>query len=168
VAAPLCHLLVPHRPPYYGMGYTLYQLLGGLCSLAWREGVGYHLSRICLRGLRPPTTFVLTAAELWQQSVLQHRGAVNRCWCDGRGGYPPSSGGVYGELMPSGDCPALCGGFWSGDLPSAIRWLATACVDLVGGSRLFHCSKGRRFLGIFVGFGLRLPARRRFRGFGST
>jgi hypothetical protein len=40
--------------------------------------------------------------------------------------------------------------------------------DPVGGSRLFHRSKGRCFLGIFVGFGLRLPARRRFRGFGST
>jgi hypothetical protein len=38
---------------------------------------------------------------------------------------------------------------------------AQACT---GGPRLFHRSKGRRRNGIFVGFGLRLPARRRSRG----
>jgi hypothetical protein len=68
---------------------------GGLCPSAWREGVGYHLSHVCLRGLQPPTTFMLTAAGLWQQSILQCRGAVTRCWCDGRGGYPPSSEGGF-------------------------------------------------------------------------
>jgi hypothetical protein len=126
------------QAPLLRDGLHIVPAAGGLCSLAWREGVGYHLSRIRLRGLRPPTTFMLTAAGLWQQSVLQRRGAVNRCWCDGGGGYPPSSGGgVYGELMPSSDCPALCGGFRSGDLPSAIRWLATVCVDPVGGVSTF-------------------------------
>jgi hypothetical protein len=68
---------------------------GGLCPLAWREGVGYHLSHVRLRGLWPPTTFMLTAAGLWQQSALQHRGVVTRCWCNGGGGYPPSLGGGF-------------------------------------------------------------------------
>jgi hypothetical protein len=45
-------------------------------------------------------------------------------------------GGIYGGLTPSGDCPALCGGFQSGDLSegnpgidmaiSAAWWLAPA------------------------------------------
>jgi hypothetical protein len=118
------HVSPPHflRAPLLRDGLCVVPDAGGLCPLAWREGVGYHLSRVRLCGLRPPTTFVLTAAGLWQQSILQYRGAVTRCWCDGRGGYPPSSGGggVYSESTPSSDCPDLCVGFRSGDLPSAI------------------------------------------------
>jgi hypothetical protein len=49
----------------------------------------------------------------------------------------PLRGGVYGELTPSSDCPALCGGFRSGDLPSAIRWLATVCAGPGGGASTF-------------------------------
>jgi hypothetical protein len=115
-------------------GLHVVSAAGGLCPLAWQEGVGYHLSHVRLHGLQPPMTFMLTTAGLWQQSVLQHRGAVTCCWCDGRGGYPPSLGGVYVELTPSSDCPALCGGFRLGDLPSAIQGLATVCVDPGGGS----------------------------------
>jgi hypothetical protein len=84
----------------------------GLCSLAWQEGMGYHLSRVRLRGLRPPTTFMLTAAGLWQQSVLQRGGAVNRCWCDGGGGHPPSSGGggfTANQRLPATAPPSVVG-----------------------------------------------------------
>jgi hypothetical protein len=81
------------RAPSLRDGLRVVPVAGGLCLLAWWEEVGSDPLRIRLRGLRPPTTFVLTAAGLWQQSVLQRGGAVNRCWCDGGGGYPPSSGG---------------------------------------------------------------------------
>jgi hypothetical protein len=104
--------------------------------------VGSDPLRICLRGLRPPTTSVLSTAGLWQWSILRRRGVVTRCWCDGGGGYPPSSGGgVYGGSTPSGDCPALCGGFRLGDLPSAIRWLATVCAGPGGGALDFFTAR---------------------------
>jgi hypothetical protein len=38
-------------------------------------------------------TSVLSTAGLWQWSILRCRGVVTHCWCNGRGGYPPSSGG---------------------------------------------------------------------------
>jgi hypothetical protein len=86
------HLLVSYRPPYYGMGSLLHQMLGGCAPWPGWMGrvvfVPYHL-----HGLRSLTIFVLTAAGLWQQSVLQRRGVVTHCWCDSGGGYPPSLGG---------------------------------------------------------------------------
>jgi hypothetical protein len=109
-------------------------------SLARRGGL--YLLCVRLHGLRPPTTSMLTAAGLWQQSVLQRRGVVTHCWCDSRGGYPPSFGEVYSKSMPSGDCSALCGGFQLGDLPSAIQWLDTVCIGPGGGPQLFHHLKG--------------------------
>jgi hypothetical protein len=87
--------LPPHflRAPLLRDGLHVVPAAGGLCPLAWQEGAGSDLLRIRLRGLRPPTTSVLSTAGLWQWSILQHRGVVTRCWCDGGGGYPPSSGG---------------------------------------------------------------------------
>jgi hypothetical protein len=51
----MCCLLVHHGPPYYGMGYTLYQLLGGYAPWPGEKGwvticpvsvcVGYGLQR---------------------------------------------------------------------------------------------------------------------------
>jgi hypothetical protein len=66
------HVSSPHflRAPLLQDGLHVVPDAGGLRPLAWREGVGYHLPHVRLRGLRPPTTFVLTAAGLWQQSVL--------------------------------------------------------------------------------------------------
>jgi hypothetical protein len=49
----------------------------------------------------------------------------------------PLWGGVYGGSTPSSDCPALCGGFRSGDLPSAIQRLATVCAGPGGGASTF-------------------------------
>jgi hypothetical protein len=57
----------------------------------------------------------------------------------------PLRGGVYGESTPSGDCPDLCVGFRSGDLPSAIQWLATVCVDPGGGVSTFSPLKRATF-----------------------
>jgi hypothetical protein len=126
------------RAPSLRDGLHIVPVAGGLRPLAWREEVGSDPLRVRLRGLRPPTTSVLSTAGLWQWSILRCRGVVTRCWCDGGGGYPPSSGGgVYGGSTPSGDCPALCGGFRSGDLLSAIRWLATVCADPCWGVSTF-------------------------------
>jgi hypothetical protein len=44
-------------------------------------------------------------------------------------------------------------------LSGGLLLCAQTCV---GGSRLFHHSKGRCYIGIFVGCSLCLPARRRF------
>jgi hypothetical protein len=85
----------PHflRAPSLRDGLRVVPVAGGLRPLAWREEVGSDLLRVRLRGLRPPTTSVLSTAGLWQWSILRRRGVVTRCWCDGGGGYPPSSGG---------------------------------------------------------------------------
>jgi hypothetical protein len=86
------HLLISYGPPYYGMGSLLHQMLGGCAPWpGWMGRVVFIPYR--LHELWPSTIFMLTAARLWQQSILQHRGAVTRCWCDSGGGYPPSSGG---------------------------------------------------------------------------
>ena len=159
------HASLPHllRAPSLQVGLRVVPAAGGLCPLARRKRAGSDLLCYRLRGLRPPTTSMLTAAGLRQQSALQRRGVVNRCWCDGGGGYPPSSGGGLRRFnafrrLPRPLCWVPVGG------PSECYPVAGHCVrgPACGGSRLFHCSKGHRLIGIFVGFGLRLPARRRF------
>ena len=163
------HASLPHflRAPSLRVGLRVVPAAGGLCPLARRKRAGSDLLCYRLRGLRPPTTFMLTAAGLRRQSALQRRGVVNRCWCDGGGGYPPSSGGgVYGESTPSGDCPALCGGFRSGHLSegnlgicmvkSAAFWLAP----------VFTARKGDVCLEEAADCGSQSPARRRPRGLG--
>jgi hypothetical protein len=128
--------------------------------------VGSDLFHVHLHGLRPPTTSVLTAAGLWQQSIPRCGGVVTYCWCDSRGGYPPSLGGRGGGFLrqintfrrlPRPLCWVLVRG------PSECYPVACYCVHrpVLGGSRLFYRSKGRRYIGIFVGCGLHLPARRR-------
>ena len=91
------HASLPHflRAPSLRVGLRVVPAAGGLCPLARRKRAGSDLLCYRLRGLRPPTTSMLTAAGLRQQSALQRRGVVNRCWCDGGGGYPPSSGGGF-------------------------------------------------------------------------
>jgi hypothetical protein len=138
VVALLCRPLIPYGPPHYGMGYVLYQLLGG-CTPSPGEKrwvlirfasvcVGYGLRRhLCCPQLgcgSGPSSDVggwSPAAGATAEEVI----------------LPLRGGGVYGGSTPSGDCPALCGGFRSGDLPSAIRWLATVCVGPGGGASTF-------------------------------
>jgi hypothetical protein len=126
--------------------------------------VGSDPLRIRLRGLRPPMTSVLSTAGLWQWSILQRRGVVTHCWCDGGGGYPPSSGGGLRRFNAFQRLP--CPLWWVPVRgPSECYPAAGYCVRRPRwGPRLFHCSKGRRCLEIFVGFGLRLPTRRRSQG----
>jgi hypothetical protein len=74
-------LLIPYGPPHYGMGYTLYQLLGGCAPWPGKKRwvlicftsvcVDSDLLHIRLCGLWPPTTSMLSTARLWQQSILQ-------------------------------------------------------------------------------------------------
>jgi hypothetical protein len=130
-------LLIPHRPPHYGMGYVLYRLLGGCAPWPGEKRwvlicftsvcVGYGLQRHlccpqldCGSGLSSDKGGRSPAAGAMVEEVIL-----------------PLWGGVYSELTPSGNCPALCGGFWSEDLPSAIWWLATVCVDPVWGISTF-------------------------------
>jgi hypothetical protein len=130
-------LLISYGPPHYGMGYTLYQLLGGCAPWPGEKRwvlirfasvcVGYGLRRhLCCPQLgcgSGPSSDVggwSPAAGVTAEEVIL-----------------PLRGGVYGESTPSGDCPALCGGFRSGDLPSAIRWLATVCAGPGGGASTF-------------------------------
>jgi hypothetical protein len=135
------------RAPLLRDGLHIVPAAGGLCSLAWREGVGYHLSRIRLRGLQPPTTFMLTAAGLWQQSVLQRRGVVNRCWCDGGGGYPPSSGGGLRRIDAFRRLPRPLWWVPVGE-PSECYPVAGYCVRRPGwgGLDFFTARKGDVFL----------------------
>jgi hypothetical protein len=139
------HVLPPRflRAPLLRDGLHIVPAAGGLCSLAWQEGMGYHLSCVRLRGLRPPTTFMLTAAGLWQQSVLQRGGAVNRCWCDGGGGHPPSSGGGLRRINAFRRLP--CPLWWVpvGE-PSECYPVASYCVRRPrwGGLDFFTARKG--------------------------
>jgi hypothetical protein len=131
------------RAPSLRDGLRVVPVAGGLCLLAWWEEVGSDPLRIRLRGLRPPTTFVLTAAGLWQQSVLQRGGAVNRCWCDGGGGYPPSSGG---GLRRSNAFRRLPRPLWWVPVggPSECYLVACYCVrrPMLGGLDFFTARKG--------------------------
>jgi hypothetical protein len=137
VTARLRRLLISHGPPHYGMGYALYQLLGGCAPWPGEKRwvlirfasvcVGYGLRRhLCCPQLgcgSGPSSDVggwSPAAGATAEEVIL-----------------PLRGGVYGGSTPSGDCPALCGGFRSGDLPSAIRWLATVCADPCWGVSTF-------------------------------
>jgi hypothetical protein len=130
----MCCLLISYGPPYYGMGYMSYQLLGGCAPWPGKKGrvlicfasvcVGYGLRRhLCCPQLgcgSGPSSNIggwSPAAGATAEEVIL-----------------PLQGGVYGNSTPSGDCPTLCGGFQSGDLPSAIRWLATVCAGPGGGA----------------------------------
>jgi hypothetical protein len=123
------HLLISYRPPYYGMGSLLYQLLGG-CALwpGWRGQVAIHptLSGGC-GPLQPFADHGCTMAVV----CFPVRGAATRPCCDPEEVILPLRGGVYGSLTPSGDCPALCGGFRLGDLsegnPGIDMAISVAC-----------------------------------------
>jgi hypothetical protein len=126
------HLLVSYGPPHYGMGSLLYQLLGG-CAL-WPGWMGRVAIRSTLfAGCGPLQPFTDRGCAM-TVVCLPVRGAATRPCCDPEEVILPLRGGVYGGLTPSGDCPALCGGFRSGDLSegnsgidmvtSAACWLA--------------------------------------------
>jgi hypothetical protein len=126
------HLLVSYGPPHYGMGSLLYQLLGG-CAL-WPGWMGRVAIRPTLfAGCGPLQPFTDRGCAM-TVVCLPVRGAATRPCCDPEEVILPLGGGVYGGLTPSGDCPALCGGFRSGDLSegnsgidmvtSAACWLA--------------------------------------------
>jgi hypothetical protein len=65
-------VLPPHflRAPSLRDGLRVVPVAGGLRPLAWQEEVGSDPLRVRLRGLRPPTTSVLSTAGLWQWSIL--------------------------------------------------------------------------------------------------
>jgi hypothetical protein len=130
----VCCLLTCYRPPHYRMGSLLYQLLGG-CAL-WPGWMGRVTIHPTLSGgygpLQPFADCGCTTAVV----RFPVRGAVTRPCCDPEEVILPLRGEVYGESTPSGDCPALCGGFQSGDLSegnlgmdmaiSVASWLAPA------------------------------------------
>jgi hypothetical protein len=130
-------LLIPYGPPHYGMGYTLCQLLGDCAP--WPGEMRWVLIRFAA---------VCVGYGLRRHPCCPQLGCGSGPSSD-VGGWSPATGataeevilplwgGVYGESTPSGDCPALCGGFRSGDLPSAIRWCATVCAGLCGGASTF-------------------------------
>jgi hypothetical protein len=136
-------LLVSYGPPHYGMGYALCQLLGGCAP--WpgeKRWVLIHFASVCVGyGLRRHLCCPQLGCGSGPSSNVGG-------WSPAAGATAeevilPLRGGVYGGSTPSGDCPALCGGFRSGDLPSAIRWLATVCADLCwGGLDFFTARKG--------------------------
>jgi hypothetical protein len=106
----------PHfsQAPSLRDGLRIVPVAGGLRPLAWREEVGSDPLHVRLRGLWPPTTSVLSTAGLWQWSILRRRGVVTRCWCDGGGGYPPSSGGGFTAVqrLPATAPPSVVGSGW--------------------------------------------------------
>jgi hypothetical protein len=128
----VCCLLTCYGPPYYGMGSVLHWLLGG-CTL-WPGWMGWvTICPTLFGGYGPLQPFadcgcatVVVRFPVW--------GAVTRPCCDPEEVILPFWGEVYGESMPSSDCPALCGGFQSGDLSegnsgidmviSMVSWLA--------------------------------------------
>jgi hypothetical protein len=128
------HLLISYGPPYYGMGSLSYQLLGG-CALwpGWRGQVAIRPTLFVGCGpLQPFTNLGCATAVV----CLPMWGAATCPCCNPEEVILPLRGGVYSGLTPSGDCPALCGGFQSGDLSegnlgidmviSAASWLVPA------------------------------------------
>jgi hypothetical protein len=110
------HVPPPHFlwAPLLWDGLFVIPVAGGLCPLAWLEGVGCHLSHtVC--GLWPLQPFADHGCAM-AVVCLPVRGAVTCPCCDPEEVILPLRGGVYSSLTPSGDCPALCGGFRSGDL----------------------------------------------------
>jgi hypothetical protein len=138
-------LLTCYGPPYYGMGSLLYRLPGGYAL--WPGWMGRVTIRPTLSGGYGP--WQPFAGRGCAMAVVRFpvRGAVTRPCCDPEEVILPLRGGVYGSLTPSGDCPALCGGFrsggpfrgQSGDRHGDFR-------GLVARARI-HRSKGRRCLG---------------------
>jgi hypothetical protein len=134
-------LLISYGPPHYGMGYALCQLLGGCAP--WPGEKRWVL--ICFAS-------VCVGYGLRRHPCCPQLGCGSGPSSD-VGGWSPAAGataeevilplwgGVYGGSMPSGDCPVLCGGFRSGDLPSAIRWLATVCAGPGGGGLDFFTAR---------------------------
>jgi hypothetical protein len=127
-------LLTCYGPPYYGMGSLLYRLLGGYAL--WPGWMGRVTIRPTLSGGYGPWQPFADRGCAMAVVRFPVRGAVTRPCCDPEEVILPLRGGVYGGLTPSGDCPALCGGFRSGDLSegnpgidmaiSAAWWLAPA------------------------------------------
>jgi hypothetical protein len=110
------YALPPHmlRAPLLWDGLILIPDAGGLCPLAWPDRVGC-IRPIPLGGCGPWCSFADRGCAT-AVVRLPVRGAVTRPCCDPEEVILPLRGGVYGSLTPSGDCPALCGGFRSGDL----------------------------------------------------
>jgi hypothetical protein len=142
VMAHMCHLLISYRPPYYGMGSLLYQLLGG-CALqpGWRGWVTIRPTLFV--GCGPLQTSAACGCAMAVVRLPVKGVAICPC-CDPEEVILPlrGGGGVYSGLTPSGNCPALCGGFWSGDLSegnsgiamviSVTCWLAPAFTTRKG------------------------------------
>jgi hypothetical protein len=120
------------RAPSLRDGLFVIPVAGGLCPLAWLDGAGCHPSTL-FAGCGPLQPFTDRGCAM-TVVCLPVRGAATRPCCDPEEVILPLRGGVYGGLTPSGDCPALCGGFRSGDLSegnsgidmvtSAACWLA--------------------------------------------
>jgi hypothetical protein len=128
-------LLVSYGPPDCGMGSLLYRLLGG-CAL-WPGWMGRVTIRPTLSGGYGPLQPFADCGCATAVVRFPVRGAVTHPCCDPEEVILPlRGGGVYSGLTPSGNCPALCGGFRSGDLSegnpgigmviSAAWWLAPA------------------------------------------
>jgi hypothetical protein len=103
-------LLVQWPPSSMGsltMGWAPFHTrLGGLCPLAWLGGAGSDLPRCrCTWAMAPGDIFFVRGLlHCWSTPP------VRGCYpllVRSRACYPPSSGGVYGESTPSGDCPDL-------------------------------------------------------------
>jgi hypothetical protein len=158
----MCRLLISYGPPYYRMGYTLYQLLGGCAPWPGEKGrVLICFASVCVGyGLRRHLCCPQLGCGSGPSSDV--------------GGWSPTAGATTEEVI----LPLQGGGGLRRfnafqQLPRPLWWVlvggpsecypvASYCVRRPRwGPRLFHCSKGRRCLGIFMGFGLRLPARRR-------
>ena len=160
------HLLVPYGPPYYGMGSMLHRLLGG-----WAPRPG-ETGRVTIRptpfaGCGPLRCFTdrSCAAAVVRSPV---RGVATRPWCDPEEVILPLRGGVYGESTPSGDCPALCGGFRSGHLSEGNPGINMAKSTALWLAPVFTARKGDVCLEEAADCGSQSPARRRPRGLGCV
>jgi hypothetical protein len=157
-------LLISYGPPHYGLGYALCQLLGGCAP--WPGEKRWVL--ICFAS-------VCVGYGLRRHLCCPQLGCGSGPSSD-VGGWSPAAGATAEEVilplrggftavqrLPATAPPSVVGS-GRGTFRVLSGGLLLCAQTHGGGSRLFHCSKGRRYIGIFVGCGLRLPARRRSRG----
>jgi hypothetical protein len=155
----VCCLLICYGPPYYRMGSLLYQLLGG-CAL-WPGWMGrVTICPTLFGGCGPLQPFAGCGCAI----VVVHFpvwGVVTRPCCDSEEVILHLRGGVYGELTPSDNCPALCGGFRLGDLSEGNLGMDTVIFMACWLAPAFTAQKGDIVLEEAVDLGLWSPARRR-------
>jgi hypothetical protein len=145
--AHLCRLLIPHGPPYYGMGYMLYQLLGGCAP--WPGEKGWVL--IC-------SMSICVGYGLRRHPCCPQLGCGSGLSSD-EGGRSPAAGATAEEVI----LPFRGGGLWRINtfwrLPRPLCWVpvrgpsecylaACHCVrrPVLGGLDFFTARKGDVFL----------------------